>query len=61
MTDKKSYKQLEKELNELLDRVENGDYDQLEDLLKDYDNGTKLIEAMQKRLDSAKNSIKKVK
>ena len=60
MAEAKSFKDLEKELNTVLERVENGDYDQLDDLLKDYDNGTKLIKEMQKKLDTAKNSIRKV-
>jgi exodeoxyribonuclease VII small subunit len=57
----KSYKQLESELHELLDRVEHDSYDELDNLLKDYDKGTKLIADLQSRLEKAKNSVVKVK
>ncbi len=56
----RSYKQLEAELAEVLDRVEHADYDELDDLLADYDKGKKIITELEKRLDSAKNTIKKV-
>ncbi len=56
----KSYKDLEAELADVLDRVEHSDYDELDDLLLDYEKGKKLIAELEKRLDSAKNSIKKV-
>lgn len=55
----KSYKELEAELHEVLDRVEHADYDELDTLLKDYDTGKKLIAELQKRLDTAKNNITK--
>jgi len=57
----KSYKQLEDELHSILERVEHGSYDELDELLKDYDEGIKLIEEMQKKLKTAKNTIKKAK
>ncbi len=56
----KSYKQLESELSDVLDRVEHSDYEELDDLLADYEKGKKIIAELEKRLDSAKNSIKKV-
>ena len=61
MSSEKTYKQLEEELGSILDRVENAEYEELDELLKDYDKGTKLIQQLQKKLDSAKNSINKVK
>jgi exodeoxyribonuclease VII small subunit len=56
----KSYKQLEEELNTVLDRVENESYDELDLLLADYDKGIELIAQLQEKLENAKNSIKKV-
>jgi exonuclease VII small subunit len=58
--EEKSFKELEKELAEILQRVEHADYEELDDLLVDYDAGKKVIEELTKRLDKAKNSIKKV-
>jgi exodeoxyribonuclease VII small subunit len=61
-TDKlaKSYKELETELSEVLDRVESQSYDELDSLLKDYEKGIKLIGELQEKLETAKNSIRKV-
>ncbi len=56
---KKTYKELEEELQAVLERVENASYDELDEVLKDYDAGTRLIEELQKKLDTAKNTIKK--
>ena len=61
MESKKSYKQLEKELHQVLERVEHESYDDLDDLLKDYDTGIKLIASLHEKLEKAKNSIKKAK
>jgi exonuclease VII small subunit len=61
MDDKKSYKEIEQELQKVLGRVENESYDDLDDLLKDYDSGIMLIASLQDKLEKAKNSIKKVK
>ena len=60
MSKEKSFKQLEQELDEVLQRVESANYDELDDLLKDYETGKKLIELLEKKLQTAKNSIKKV-
>ena len=57
MSKEKSYRDLEKELSEVLDRVESESYDELDDLLKDYDKGMKLIGDLQEKLETAKNSI----
>ena len=56
----KTYKQLEEELATILERVEHASYDELDELLKDYDAGSKIITELQKKLDSAKNKVKKV-
>ncbi len=55
----KSYRELEEELQIVLNRVEHDSYDELDDLLKDYDKGSALIAQLQKKLETAKNSIKK--
>lgn len=61
MSKEKTYKELEKELSEVIERVENGSYDELDVLLADYEQGIEIIEALEKKLKSAKNTIKKVK
>lgn len=61
MSKEKTYKQLESELSEVLERVENGSYEELDLLLKDYAEGIKLVEDLEEKLKTAKNSIKKVK
>jgi exodeoxyribonuclease VII small subunit len=59
MTKEKSYKEIEAELHEVLNRVEHENYEDLDNLLKDYDTGMKLITVLQEKLETAKNSIKK--
>ncbi len=54
---KKSFKQLEVELDAILARVETATYEELDDLLKDYDNGMQVIDELQKKLQIAKNTI----
>ena len=61
MKDSKTYKQLEKELNEVLERVENGSYDEIDDLLKDYEKGMAIANSLEEKLKTAKNTIIKVK
>ena len=56
----KSYKMLETELNEVLQRVEHADYEELDELLADYEQGKKLIAELEKRLETAKNAITNV-
>jgi len=60
MKNEKSYSQLENELHVILSKVENESYDELDDLLKDYDNGMKLITELEQKLKNAKNSITKI-
>lgn len=61
MSKEKTYKQLETDLSKVLERVENGSYEELDMLLKDYSEGIKIIEELEEKLKTAKNSIKKVK
>jgi exodeoxyribonuclease VII small subunit len=61
MIDKKSFKSLEDELASVLNRIENADYDDLDDLLADYEKGSKIIAELEKRLKNAKNQIVKAK
>ncbi len=58
---KQSYRDLEAELEAVLDRVENHNYENLEDMLKDYELGKNIIQKLQAKLDTAKNSIKNIK
>jgi exodeoxyribonuclease VII small subunit len=60
MKKEQSYKEIELELQEVLSRVEHDSYEELDDLLKDYDKGMNLIAQLQEKLEKAKNSIKKV-
>ncbi len=61
MSKEKTYKELETELSEVLERVENGSYDELDVLLADYEQGIKTIQSLEEKLKNAKNTIKKVK
>lgn len=56
----KSFRDLESELAAVLGRVEQAEYDELDELLKDYEAGKRLIDELEKKLTNAKNSIKKV-
>lgn len=58
---KKSFAELERELAEVMERIERAEYDELDNLLTDYDSGKKIIEELEKRLQTAKNSISKIK
>jgi exodeoxyribonuclease VII small subunit len=59
MSDTKSYRELEQDLEAILERVEHASYEELDELLKDYNAGMKLITTLEKKLESAKNTIKK--
>ena len=61
MTNEKSYKQLEQELSEVIERVENGSYDEIDELLKDYEKGMAIATLLEEKLKTAKNTIIKVK
>lgn len=61
MKDSKSYKQLEQELNEVLGRVESGSYDEIDELLKDYEKGMAIANQLEEKLKTAKNTIIKIK
>lgn len=61
MSENDSYKKLEADLAIIVDKVENSSYEELDDLLKDYDRGIALVERLQKKLTTAKNTIKKAK
>ena len=61
MSKEKTYKELETELSEVLERVENCSYDELDVLLADYEQGIKTIQSLEEKLKNAKNTIKKVK
>ncbi len=59
--DEKSFRELEQELSFVLSRVEQAEYEELDDLLADYESGKKIISALEKKLTDAKNTIKRVK
>lgn len=57
---KKSYKDLERELGELLDRIERAEYDDLDQMLADHKAANSLIDKLQTKLTDAQNTIRKV-
>ena len=57
MSKEKSFKNLEQELDGVLARVEAGEYEELDELLADHKKGSELIELLEKKLETAKNSI----
>lgn len=56
-----TFKELEQELDAVLKRIELSSYEELDDLLKDYEVGQKLITKLEKKLQTAKNAITKAK
>jgi exonuclease VII small subunit len=59
MAHEKTYRELEDELSVILERVENASYDELDGLLKDYNTGIEIVGQLEKKLEAAKNTIKK--
>jgi len=59
MAETKSYRALQDELSTILERVEHASYEELDELLKDYNAGIKLIESLEQKLETAKNTISK--
>jgi len=59
MAETKSYRALQDELSTILERVEHASYEELDELLKDYNAGIKLIESLERKLETAKNTISK--
>lgn len=60
MKTNKTFRQLEAELETIMQRIEQAAYEDLDDLLKDHDAGMKLLDAMQTRLTQAGNTVKRV-
>lgn len=59
MSKEKSFKETQAELQIILDRFESSAHEDVDALLKDYENGKALIEALQKQLADAVLTIKK--
>lgn len=57
----KTFRELEHELANVMLRIEQADYDELDELLKDYELGKQLLKQLEEKLNEAKNSITKVK
>ncbi|HET9098190.1 MAG TPA: exodeoxyribonuclease VII small subunit [Candidatus Saccharimonadales bacterium] len=60
MATKESYRSLKHELDEVMDRLQQEDID-LDEALALYERGNKLILKLEEYLQSAENSIKKIK
>jgi exodeoxyribonuclease VII small subunit len=56
----KSYREIEADLQQILTRLEQGEYEELDELLADHATAEKLLATLQKKLDTAQLSIKKV-
>lgn len=53
----KTFRELEQELAHVLKRVENAEYEELDELMADYNTGKEIIDLLEKKLEQAKNSI----
>ncbi len=58
MTAKKSYKQLKAELDELLTSFETAAHDDVDAMLKDYDEALKIIKQLETQLTAAEKKLK---
>ncbi len=59
MATQKTYKQLQDELQLLMDKFERSVHEDVDELLKDYDAGKKLIAELEKHLQQAELKLKK--
>ncbi len=57
MTNQKSYKQLKTELDDLLTSFESAEHDDVEAMLKDYDEATKVINQLEDMLKKAQSKL----
>lgn len=55
-----TFRELEAELEVVLTRVEQAEYEELDELLKDYGAAKQLIDKLEEKLTAAKSTIKKV-
>ena len=55
-----NYRALNAELDEILDKLQNGDLD-IDESIKLYERGTKLIDSLQDYLKNAQNKVTKLK
>ena len=60
MSDSKSYRVLNEELEEVIQNLQSSNLD-VDDVIKQYQKGISLVETMDKYLKSAKNKITKIK
>lgn len=58
---KKSYKELQNELDMLLEKFESSSHDDIDTMLKDYEKGMKLIGELENNLSEAELKLKKMK
>jgi exodeoxyribonuclease VII small subunit len=58
---KKSYKELQAELDRILDKFERSEHDDVDELLADYAKGKELIAELESMLGEAELTIKKAK
>jgi exodeoxyribonuclease VII small subunit len=60
MSDSKSYRILNEELEEVIQKLQSEGLD-VDEVVKEYQKGINLVETMEKYLKSAKNKITKIK
>ncbi len=53
----KTYKELESELSLILDKIDQAEHEDLDDLLKDFEHGQNIIKELEQRLKTAKIKI----
>jgi exonuclease VII small subunit len=58
---KKSYTELQKELDQILDTFERSEHEDVDALLKDYEKGSKIIVELEEYLKNAELTLKKIK
>jgi exonuclease VII small subunit len=61
MAVQKTYKELQEELEIILDKFEHSAHEDVDELLKDYDAGKQLIAELEKQLQQAELTLKKAK
>ena len=58
---KKSYRELKSELDEVMSSFETSAHEDVDEMLKDYEKASKLIQQLESQLEKAEVSLKKMK
>ncbi len=60
MTNKKTYREIQSELDEVLSELQSGELD-IDDALKKYERGSHLLKELERQLKMAENKITQIK